>query len=266
TRMKKFPLERRSTATSTIRNKHRRNLRAWTAVSLPLEWEQGKPLQVFHSIATSIALAATTPVEEITLCVHARMHYSLAYPPACLPAGPANGVEITMSRIDELDIVIRHKGGKVIAGIPQLSLYTKADEVHAAITALEQKRTAFFGDLAESGALDDLEVRHYGVERAPPRQPAGLGQFTLKAVIVIGLIAGAFALSSLLLATRIERLVANADAQMKQYTGAPFWAKVERELERAADPARDMPPEQKRKLLAQIHTAVERWRPFAAEI
>jgi hypothetical protein len=35
----------------------------------------------------------------------------------------------------------------------------KADDVHAAIVALKQRRTAFFGDLAESGALDDLEVR-----------------------------------------------------------------------------------------------------------
>jgi len=85
-------------------------------------------------------------------------------------------------------------------------------------------------------------------------------------LIVIGLIAGALVLSTVLLASRVERLVANADAQMKQYTGAPFWAKVERELERAADPARDMPAEQKRKLLAQIHAAVERWRPFVAEI
>ena len=171
-----------------------------------------------------------------------------------------------MSRIDELDIVIRHKGGKVVAGIPQLSLYAKADDVHAAITALEQKRTAFFGDLAESGALEDLEVRHYAVPRASPRERGGLGQFTLKALIVIGLIAGAAALSTALLASRIERLVAHADAQMKQYTGAPFWAKVERELARAADPDRDMPAEQKRKLLSQIHVAVERWRPFMAEI
>ena len=53
-----------------------------------------------------------------------------------------------MSRIEELDIVIRHKDGRVTAGIPQLALYVTADDVHAAITALEQKRTAFFGDLA----------------------------------------------------------------------------------------------------------------------
>jgi len=41
-----------------------------------------------------------------------------------------------MSPIEELDIVIRHKDGRVTAGIPQLALYVTADDVHAAITAL----------------------------------------------------------------------------------------------------------------------------------
>jgi hypothetical protein len=174
-----------------------------------------------------------------------------------------------MSRIDELDIVIRHRGGKVIAGIPQLSLYAKADDVHAAITALEQKRTAFFGDLAESGALDDLEVREYAVSHASPPGQGGLGQFTLKALIVIGLIAGASLLSTAWLASRIERIVANTEAKVQQYTkvgGAQFWEKLERELGRAADPAYEIPPEKKRKLLSEIQVLVERWRPFMAEI
>src|SRR5262245_32172117 len=174
-----------------------------------------------------------------------------------------------MSRIDELDIVIRHKGGKVTAGIPQLGLYATADDVHAAITSLEQKRAAFLGDLSEAGGLDDLEVRHYNVRSAPPQRRSELGQFTLKALIIIGLIAGAFVLSAALVVPRIERFVENTEAKMQRYTkvgGAQFWAKVESELERAVDPAHDMPPEKKRKLLSQIHILVERWRPFIAEI
>jgi len=174
-----------------------------------------------------------------------------------------------MSRIDELDIVIRHKSGKVTAGIPQLGLYATADDVHAAITSLEQKRSAFLADLNEAGGLDDLEVRHYNVGSAPPQRRSELGQFTLKALIIIGLIAGAFMLSGALLVPRIERIVANTEAKMQQYTkvgGAQFWAKVEGELERAVDPAHDMPPEKKQKLLSQIHVLVERWRPFVAEI
>jgi hypothetical protein len=176
---------------------------------------------------------------------------------------------IAMSRIDELDIVIRHKSGKVTAGIPQLGLYATADDVHAAITSLEQKRAAFLADLSEAGGLDDLEVRHYNVGSAPPQRRSELGQFTLKALIIIGLITGAFILWAALLVPRIERVVENTEAKMQQYTkvgGAQFWTKVEDELERAADPAHDIPPEKKRKLLSQIQVLVERWRPFMAEI
>jgi hypothetical protein len=175
-----------------------------------------------------------------------------------------------MSRIDELDIVIRHKGGKVSAGIPQLALWATAADAHAALTTLEQKRAAFLADLAEAGGLDDLEVRPYTVRSAPgPRRGGGLGQFTLKALIVVGLIAGLFMLSGALLGSRIERVVRDTHANLQQYTklgGAQFWEKLERELDRAADPARDLPAERKRKLLSQIHVVVERWRPFMAEI
>jgi hypothetical protein len=176
---------------------------------------------------------------------------------------------IAMSRIDELDIIIRHKSGKVTAGIPQLGLYATADDVHAAITSLEQKRAAFLADLNEAGGLDDLEVRHYNVGPAPRQRRGDLGQFTLKALILIGLIAGAFVLSAALVVPRIERVVENTEAKMQRYTkvgGAQFWTKVEGELERAVDPAHDMPPEKKRKLLSQIHILVERWRPFVAEV
>jgi hypothetical protein len=166
-----------------------------------------------------------------------------------------------MSRIDELDIVIRHKGAKVSAGIPQLALWATAGDAHAAITALEQKRSAFQADLAEAGGLDDLEPRPYTVRSTPPSRRGELRQFALKALIVIGLIAGLFTLSGALLAARLERVVRDT-----HIGGAQFWEKMEGELDRAADPSRDMPAEQKKKLLAQIHVVVERWRPFMAEI
>jgi hypothetical protein len=166
-----------------------------------------------------------------------------------------------MSRIDELDIVIRHKGPKVSAGIPQLALWATADDAHAALTALEQKRAAFLADLAEAGGLDDLEPRPYTVRSASPPRRGELRQFTLKALIIIGLIAGLFTLSGALLAARVERVVRNT------HIGGPqFWEKMEHELDRAADPTSDLPAEQKRKLLGQIHAVVERWRPFMAEV
>ena len=44
--------------------------------------------------------------------------------------------------------------------------------------------------------------------------------------------------------------------------GPQFWSSVERELDRAADPASDLPPETKRKLLHDVGVIVARWRPF----
>jgi hypothetical protein len=45
-------------------------------------------------------------------------------------------------------------------------------------------------------------------------------------------------------------------------TGPQFWGKIERELDRAADPASDLPPEKKQKLLNDVRVIVVRWRPF----
>src|ERR1700730_14419541 len=109
-----------------------------------------------------------------------------------------------MSRINELDIVIRHRGAKVSAGIPQLALWATAGDAHAAITALEQKRAAFLADLAEAGGLDDLEPRPYTVRSALPSRRGELRQFAAKALIVISLIAGITALSVGLLAAKFE--------------------------------------------------------------
>ena len=181
-----------------------------------------------------------------------------------------------MIPIDELDIVIRRKGTKVSAGIPQLALWATAADAQAAMTALEQKRAAFLADAAEADALDDLKIGPYRSGYALPPRSVELRHFALKALIVVGLIAAAIALSAGVLAAKFEPLLeraqqiaADTQAKMQQYTkigGAQFWEKLEHELDRAADPASDMPPEQKRKVLAQIHAVVERWRPFMAEI
>ena len=45
-----------------------------------------------------------------------------------------------MASIDELDMVIRRKGEKVIASIPQLGLVATASEPQAALSALETKK------------------------------------------------------------------------------------------------------------------------------
>ncbi len=47
--------------------------------------------------------------------------------------------------------------------------------------------------------------------------------------------------------------------------GREFWAKIEKALDEQADPKNDLSPEKRQKLLAQIRTISDRWRPFIAE-
>ncbi len=138
---------------------------------------------------------------------------------------------------------------------------------------MEEKRVALKADLAEFGVPDDLEVQHYTVERV---SAAGLGQFALKALIVIGLIVGTPAGSTVWVASRVDRTIRDTQEKVQQYAaivrqntkigGEQFWEKAEGELERAAEPDGDLPAEKKQKLLSEIHVLVERWRPFMAEI
>jgi hypothetical protein len=44
--------------------------------------------------------------------------------------------------------------------------------------------------------------------------------------------------------------------------GAKVWTKIERELDRAADPTTDLPPQKKQKLINDVRVIIARWRPF----
>ena len=52
-----------------------------------------------------------------------------------------------MSVLDELEIIIRQKDGKVLASIPQLNLYAKAANTDAALAALNAKKAAFVAEM-----------------------------------------------------------------------------------------------------------------------
>lgn len=93
--------------------------------------------------------------------------------------------------------MIRRKNGKAIAGIPQLGLFAKADEVNAALAALDAKKKAFVADLKEAGELGRLEIadRPAPTRRVATIRPASnLGQFALKAGIVVCVVVAVFRL------------------------------------------------------------------------
>ena len=58
-----------------------------------------------------------------------------------------------MSVLDELEIIIRQKDGKVLASIPQLNLYAKTANIDAALAALNGKKAALLAEMEELGEL-----------------------------------------------------------------------------------------------------------------
>jgi hypothetical protein len=183
-----------------------------------------------------------------------------------------------MSQLDELDVVIRRKGGKVIAGIPAVGLYASAGSLAAALEALEARKIAYQSDLEEAGFTADMDIpnRAMAAPMATARPAAGdLRSFALKSLITIGLITAAIILVGTLLVSKIDDTIARAvysiQAQLgpianTKIGGAQFWAKVENEIDRAANANNGMAPEKQQKLLSNIRAIVTRVRPFVAEV
>ena len=183
-----------------------------------------------------------------------------------------------MSQLDELDIVIRRKGGKVIAGIPSVGLYASAGTVAAALDALEVRKITYQSDLEEAGFTGDMDIpnRASAVPMPMARSaPGDLRSFALKFGIAIGLTTAAVILVGGLLASKIDdtidRTVFAVRMQLAPIAnakigGSQFWAKVENEIDRAANSNNAMAPEKQQKLLSNIRAIVTRVRPFVAEV
>ena len=96
----------------------------------------------------------------------------------------------------------------------------------------------------------------------------GLALFAIKTCIVAAvisictLIVGNWIIDSVEAST--ARTMATLRAQWLQTPvgGVQFWTRLEHELDRAADPKSDLPPEQKQKLVNDVRVIAARWRPF----
>ena len=171
----------------------------------------------------------------------------------------------SMSFLDQLDIVIRHKNGKIVACLPQLSLYARGNTIDAALTALEAKKIAFAKELDDAGELETFEADLSSVTTGRPlvvSAPSDLRQFAIKAVIVAVAIAAVLMVSGLFIASSAQSVVSN----VKAMGGPAFWGRVERELDRMASPEGDLPEAKKEKLLADIRAIGAKWRPFLIEL
>lgn len=178
---------------------------------------------------------------------------------------------MSMPSLDEFDIVIRRKSANTIAALPQLGLYAKGADLNSALEVLEQKKKLLLEDLA-SGAVDPDLIRSLGKTPPPASHPENLGPFALKAGILITLITFAVMVAAEFAAAKLETVmdkgrvvVASSVQEFTGGSGRKFWTGVEQALERAADPASDIPEEKKEKILSNIRTVAARWRPFVSE-
>jgi hypothetical protein len=172
-----------------------------------------------------------------------------------------------MSRLDELDIVIRRKNGKFLASIPRFSLYAKGENVEDALAALDAKKKELAAELEETGGFDILEIDNH--RAAPSRGAPGstfgdLGRFAIKAGIVAFCIAAALTVSGVIVGSKIEKAINNVKSV--KIGGAQFWSRMEAELDRMASPVSDLPEAKKQKLLADVRAIAIKWHPFVAEI
>ncbi len=208
-----------------------------------------------HEIAPDVgSIAITEP-----------MAHSLqpAQPPARDWFAASPGRNTKMKPLDDLDIFIRSRKGKIFAGIPQLGLLAKGENVEAALAALDVKKKELATELEEAGELDTFEI---GNQICPtPRRvtmtaPGDLGRFAIKTGIVVSAIAAVFLICGTLIASEVEGLVND----IKSVGGVQFWGHVEQQLDRMA--SSDLPEAKKQKLLADIHAIAVRWRPFIVEV
>src|SRR5262245_51958928 len=113
-----------------------------------------------------------------------------------------------------------------------------------------------------------MDVTSQPVAKEPSRLFEGIAQFAIKTVIVCAAIVVSGIVLLDYLDDFITRRVEQMETRIKPLTsigGTQFWSKLERELENQADPSSDISPEKKRKILSQIRTISDRWRPFLSE-
>jgi hypothetical protein len=103
---------------------------------------------------------------------------------------------------------------------------------------------------------------------APPRHSsdAKLGVFIIKTCVVAVVISACVLFVTDWIISDLQDLATTTIAGLRADTpligGHQFWTKVEHELDRAALPASDLPPEEKQKLIHDVRVIVARWRPF----
>lgn len=165
-----------------------------------------------------------------------------------------------MGTLEKADILIRHQNGKFIAGIPQVGLYAKGEDPISALAALEEQRKSLPSDIEDTIELFDSGKR--GPAVASQRGNWKIGLFVLKLVLVIFLAGGASLYIGNTLAARLNQTIDKARSAFNEQRVS---GDVKQAIARAAEYTRKAPEAEKRKLLGDLTTIVDFWRPLVRE-
>jgi hypothetical protein len=116
--------------------------------------------------------------------------------------------------------------------------------------------------------IDMDEPTKEPASRSGPRLYDAVVLFAIKTVIVCAAIVVSSVIMLDYLDDFVGRRMEQMEATLRPFTkmgGKQFWGKLEEELGKQANPASDISPEQKRKILSQIKIISDRWRPFLSE-
>ena len=91
-----------------------------------------------------------------------------------------------------------------------------------------------------------------------------VGRFFVKTCIVVVVISAATIFVADWIVGSVEASVARTVSTLRAgmpIGGRQFWEKIENQLDAAANPASDLPPQKKQKIINDMHVIVARWRP-----
>jgi len=107
------------------------------------------------------------------------------------------------------------------------------------------------GEAVKQSEADEAEQ----VEEVKAEPSSGIVSFAVKACI-IGIV---FSACVIFIANYV---IDDVRESFHGLEGRAFWTKVEKELDRAADPGTDLPPAKKQKIVHDLRVIVARWRPL----
>jgi len=109
--------------------------------------------------------------------------------------------------------------------------------------------------------MSDTAVSEPGRSVSKRKERGAIEQFAIKVCIVAAVVSVCtIFVADWIIGSAVD--AAHSLLATSSIGGRQFWERIERELDRAADPSTDLPPEKKQKIINDLRVIAARWRPF----